>query len=637
MAVRPHEQRPCDREVKLLYEMSAERHQRVRKIFDLVLERPEGERARVLQELCDGDGETLQSLERLLAAHNASFFLDRTSPAIGPAIGPAARPPARRFGRYVTSRELGRGAMGVVYEATDPLIGRPVAIKIIHFESLADRDDAEFMRERLFGEARAAGRLSHPGIVTIFDVGQESEMAFIAMEYVNGPTLQQMIADGPRLEPSTSLKILRQTAAALDYAHQNGVIHRDVKPANIMLHERTEVKITDFGIAKSLSATDHTRTGLVMGTPTHMSPEQIGARALDGRSDQFSLAAVAFRLLTGLDPFRADSLPPLLQKILYEPRPSARALNPSLPPAIDQALQRGLEKTPELRYRTCSDFVQALERAMETAPAPVVSAHDPTPSAEERPGAAARPQADFAPGPSRFRRRFMAFGAAIGVTAVFVALSYFSGRAAPGAVPRQTAPQPSKPEVQPATMPDLRPDAKPPALRIPPRYESSGPSRDEIFARGRQLYAEAIKYRQAQQPAKALDLLRQAASLGDLGAMVELGEALMNDTDGVTADYPEALRWLRMAASAGSSAGMVDLGAMYLFGNGVDENSRTAADWFTKAVERGNPDAMYDLGMLYENGEGVTADRNKAEQLYKESARLGNPEAGARIAELAKK
>jgi serine/threonine protein kinase len=604
--------------------MSAERHQRVREIFDQVLEWPLGERARVLQELCGGDSETLQTLKRLLAAHNESFFLDRISPAAGPA--------ARRFGRYVTSRELGRGAMGVVYEGTDPLIGRPVAIKIIHFESLADRNDAEFMRERLFGEARAAGRLSHPGIVTIFDVGRESEMAFIAMEYVNGPTLQQMIAAGPPLEPSTSLKILRQAAAALDYAHQNGVIHRDVKPANIMLHERTGVKITDFGIAKSLSATDHTRTGLVMGTPTHMSPEQIGARTLDGRSDQFSLATVAFRMLTGLDPFWANSLPLLLQQILYEPRPSARALNPALPPAIDKALHRGLEKTPQLRYRTCTDLVQALEIAMETAPLPVVSARDPEPFAEEPP-TVSRPEAGPARGRSRFRHRFIAFGAAIGVTAVLVALSYFADRASP----RQTNPQPSKPEARSVATADVKSGAKPPALRIPPRYESDGPSRDEILARSRQLYDEAIKYRQAQQPAKALDLLRESASLGDIRAMVELGETLMNDTDSVTADYPEALRWLRTAASAGSSAGMVDLGAMYLFGNGVDENARTAAEWFTKAVERGNPDAMYNLGMLYESGQGVTADRNKAAQLYNDSARLGNLEARARIAELAKK
>jgi serine/threonine protein kinase len=604
--------------------MSPERHQRVREIFDQVLELPGRERPRALQEFCGDDPETLQTVERLLAAQDETFFLDRTSPA------------ARRFGRYVTSRELGRGAMGVVYEGSDPLIGRPVAIKIIHFESLADPDDAGFMRERLFGEARSAGRLSHPGIVTIFDVGQENDMAFIAMEYVNGPTLEQMLASGPRIEPARSLEILRQAAAALDYAHQNGVIHRDVKPANIMLHG-TDVKITDFGIAKSLASTDRTRTGLVMGTPTHMSPEQIGARTLDGRSDQFSLATVAFRMLTGLNPFWADSLPLLLQQILYEPRPSARALNPVLPLAIDRALHGGLEKTPDLRFRTCAEFVEALERAMQTAPPPVISASSPEPLAEVHPPARKPSKIDSAAEPSRFRRRFAPFGAAVGVTAVFLILSYFSlGYFSDASRSRQKPSPPLTPKAEPPVA-DVTQTAAPTLLRIPPKYHAEEPPPDDAPSHAWQLYDRAIKYRQAQQQAKAIELFREAASLGEVSAMVELGESLMNDSDGVSADYPEALRWLRMAAAAGNPAGMVDLGGMYLLGNGVDENYQTAAEWFTKAVEKGNPAAMYDLGMLYESGQGVAADRNKAEQLYSDSARLGNPEARARLAELVKK
>jgi serine/threonine protein kinase len=256
--------------------MPPEFHRRVRGIFDEVLSRPESERLQFLQEVCGTDQESFQAVERLLEAHSASsFFLDETSPS------------ARRFGRYVISRELGRGGMGIVYEATDPLIGRSIAIKIIHIESLAQPGEAGFMRDRLFREARSAGSLSHPGIVTIFDVGQEGDEAFIAMERVNGPSLQQMLASSPRLACMTSLDILRQCAAALDYAHRHGVIHRDVKPANIMLHEGVSVKITDFGIAKLESAADQTRTSGVLGTPSHMSPDQIGAKPLDGRSDQF--------------------------------------------------------------------------------------------------------------------------------------------------------------------------------------------------------------------------------------------------------------------------------------------------------------------------------------------------------------
>ena len=167
-----------------------------------------------------------------------------------------------RIGRYVLTGELGRGAMGVVYEATDPLIGRSVAVKIIHLQLRPDSKEAEFMRDRLFREARAAGRLFHPGIVVILDVGQEDDIAFIAMERVDGITLERMLASRKKLELADSLDILRQTAAALDYAHQNGVVHRDIKPANIMLHKGTTVKVADFGIAKSMS-TEHGTLSLI--------------------------------------------------------------------------------------------------------------------------------------------------------------------------------------------------------------------------------------------------------------------------------------------------------------------------------------------------------------------------------------
>ena len=169
--------------------MSPELHQRVREIFDKVLDRPESERLQFLREICGSDEKTFQAVERLLEAHGvSSFFLDRTSTG------------ARRFGRYVITRELGRGAMGIVYEAADPLIGRTVAVKIIRLQTLAQPGDVGFMRERLFREARSAGSLSHPGIVTIFDVGQEDDVAFIAMERVNGPSLQEVLASKPRLD-----------------------------------------------------------------------------------------------------------------------------------------------------------------------------------------------------------------------------------------------------------------------------------------------------------------------------------------------------------------------------------------------------------------------------------------------------
>src|SRR5580692_7060998 len=246
--------------------MSPELHGRVRSLFDQALDRPEAERLSFVQSACTGDPEVLQAVVRLLEAHGSadSFLEDDTRPA-------------RHIGRYLVTGELGRGAMGIVYEAIDPLIGRKVAVKVIHLQAFADAGEARFLRDRLFREARSAGALSHPGIVVVFDVGQEGDLAFIAMERVEGVSLYQVLASGRKIPRAEAFDILRQAASALDYAHRNGVVHRDIKPANIMLDKGVTVKIADFGIAKITSTEHHTVTGMVMGTPSYMSPEQIEA------------------------------------------------------------------------------------------------------------------------------------------------------------------------------------------------------------------------------------------------------------------------------------------------------------------------------------------------------------------------
>jgi serine/threonine protein kinase len=276
--------------------MSPEIHRRVRELFDEALERAEAERMPFLQTACAGDAEVFGQVAQLLSAHvEAGQFLE----------GEPARP--QRIGRFVITHELGRGSMGVVYKAIDPLIEREVALKVSRLQRLADGHEAAFLRERLFREARSAGGLFHPGIVVILDVGQEADVPFIAMEYIEGPSLSQMLAARPRIDRGEALGFLRQTAAALDFAHSKGVVHRDIKPANIMLQSGVTVKVADFGIAKISSSQRYTKTGAAMGTPTYMSPEQVDAQPLDGRSDQFSLAVVAFELLTGAQPFQAES------------------------------------------------------------------------------------------------------------------------------------------------------------------------------------------------------------------------------------------------------------------------------------------------------------------------------------------
>ena len=266
------------------------------------------------------------------------------------------------IGRYRIIGELGRGAMGVVYKAQDPAIGRMVAVKSIKLGELTDEAERERMRERLFREAQSAGILSHPGIVTIYDIAEEDGLAYIFMELVNGPPLDKMLKSEQTPDKETLLSILRQVAAALDYAHKKGIVHRDIKPANIMVHEDGTAKVTDFGVAKIVSQ-QMTQAGTIMGTPSYMSPEQVQGGAISGRADQFSLAVIAYEVLTGEKPFIADSLPTLMFKIVREEPAPPQRLNATLSAEVETVMRRALAKNPADRFVSCVDFVNALAMA----------------------------------------------------------------------------------------------------------------------------------------------------------------------------------------------------------------------------------------------------------------------------------
>ncbi len=271
----------------------------------------------------------------------------------------------RKLGRYELERELGKGAMGVVYLGRDPNINRVVAIKAIPLADEFEEQDLEEARARFFREAEMAGRLNHPAIVTVYDAGEDQGLAYIAMEYLRGHHLSSHTDSAKLLPPKTVMTLVARTAEALHYAHRQNVVHRDIKPANIMFNAETdELKITDFGIAR-LTDTSRTKTGIVLGTPSFMSPEQLEGRNLDGRSDQFALGISLYQLLTGQLPFRAESMPRLMQKIATEPHTPIRLIRPELPEGIDAIIDRVLAKSADDRYATCAEFAADLRACIQ--------------------------------------------------------------------------------------------------------------------------------------------------------------------------------------------------------------------------------------------------------------------------------
>jgi serine/threonine-protein kinase len=275
-------------------------------------------------------------------------------------LGRSKRPSKPKLGRYELERELGRGAMGTVYLGRDPRINRVVAIKAIPIvEEFTETELAE-ARERFFREAEMAGRLRHPGIVTVHDAGEDGGIAWIAMEYLNGRLLSEYAASDRLLPPSQVLEVVARIADALDYAHAQNVIHRDIKPANVMFDPQTlETKITDFGIAR-LTNSSATRSGIVLGTPSFMAPEQLEGRNVTGRSDLFALGVTLFQLMTGQLPFRADSMTGLMDRIANAPPPPLRTIRPDLPACVAAIIDRALQKDPAARYQTAGEMAVEL-------------------------------------------------------------------------------------------------------------------------------------------------------------------------------------------------------------------------------------------------------------------------------------
>jgi serine/threonine-protein kinase len=266
-----------------------------------------------------------------------------------------------KFGRYRVLKELGRGAMGIVYRAEDEVLARTVAIKMI---ALTGSDQERDVHEARFRqEARAAGGLSHPSIVTIYDVGREGDVAFIAMELIDGRELRDLVREGS-IGAAQAVEIAAQVADALAFAHEHGIVHRDIKPGNIMVLANGRIKIMDFGIARLKEPTVKTQTGVLLGSPQYMSPEQISGQSLDGRADIFSLGIVLYEMLTGIKPFDAPDLTQVLFWVVNMPAKPPSERRPGLPPVIDYIVARAMKKKPDERYATAAELASDLRECI---------------------------------------------------------------------------------------------------------------------------------------------------------------------------------------------------------------------------------------------------------------------------------
>jgi serine/threonine-protein kinase len=262
------------------------------------------------------------------------------------------------FGRYEIMKELGQGAMGTVYLGRDPKINRQVAIKTLRYGSVPSEELAE-VKDRFFREAEAAGKLSHPNIVTVFDIGEEHDIAYMAMELLEGTELTPFCRPGQLLPVTEVLDIMAAVADALAYAHQQGVVHRDIKPANIMRLENGSIRVTDFGIARVMDKTK-TKTGIVMGTPSYMSPEQVAGKQVDGRSDLFSLGVVFYEMLTGQKPFEGETIAALMYAISKAPFKPLAEVIPDLPPCCVTVVGKLLNKGVSRRYKSAPLALEAI-------------------------------------------------------------------------------------------------------------------------------------------------------------------------------------------------------------------------------------------------------------------------------------
>ena len=529
--------------------------------------------------------------------------------------------PRRAFGRFLLLSELGRGGMGVVHRAWDARLGRVVALKTI----LPDRSAGADAIQRFRREAEALGRVQHESIVAIHETGETAGRLYLVMDFVPGETLERRLGPGERqLPPRKALEILRDVARAVHHAHGKGVVHRDLKPQNVLVDASDRPHVLDFGLARLADAkTRLTRTNAVVGTPAYMPPEQAETSAVpvDARSDVYSLGAILYHVLTGRPPFQGASDLMLITAVLTkQPLPPSK-VNASVPTDLEAVCLRCLEKAPARRYSSAEAFALEIERHLR---------------GEGAKGAPRRP------------------GRVLGLAAL-VALAGLAAALAPRWIQTPLAVRIEEPKEGLETTDDQvhvvvatsgassaevalapGPDERVTALSLDGhgRAEASVrlPDRDGAFelevrahdGRGAVERSRVAVKRRAMTTAELVRSRRNAAAAGDPAAMVELAH-MCREGRAVGKDLAEAVRWYRKAAEAGSARGMTSLGFMLEVGEGVAKDEVEAALWYRKGADAGDAAGMTRLGGMLARGRGVAQDEEEAVRWLRKAADAGDP------------
>ncbi len=465
-----------------------------------------------------------------------------------------------RFGRYEVLAEIGDGAMGRVYSAWDPKVSRVVAVKTIKAELLTSDTAADYLK-RFRREAQAAGSLNHPQVVRVFDIGED----FLVMEFVLGQTLRALIRGAGRVSPEDTLRLLGPIADALDHAHRAGIVHRDIKPANVMVEPSGQPKLMDFGVAH-LAASVMTTAGQVLGSPSYMAPEQIAGLEVTGRCDVYSLAVVAYEMLTGQPPFQGRTITQVIHRVMHEPAPPPRQLNAALPARYDDVFARGLVKEPTLRFASAGEFVAALdlrelEWALAPAPAPARTPEAATSAIAEEVAtllSGALPVAAVPSVPRRSRVPPLLVTAAVALVAAigWAAIGRGPNEPTPLASPAPPAGKPGTPAPTAATVPGVGSSAISPAA---PSLSANGAP---ATRRGRSAPGVATASPPAIPPEPEAGPSPTPEPVAE-GQLVELTDDVTPPvrTHGAPAPYPDRARALRQHGTVAVSMIVDETGA----------------------------------------------------------------------------